>query len=229
MRFFACSLLACFSIISLVSLSVAQQIATGDDRIMRLFLAAQTDDTGGILQELDQGVPIDSRDANGRTALLLATRASAIDAARLLIDAGADVNAKDNLQDSPYLYAGAEGRLEILEMTVGAGADLGSVNRYGGTALIPAAHHVHVDVVRYLLTTEVDIDHVNYLGWTALLEAVILGDGGTTYQMIVELLLSGGADPAISDKQGVTALEHAKARNMDEIVRLIELAVDSDG
>ena len=140
----------------------------------------------------------------------------------MLIDAGADVNAKDNIEDSPYLYAGAEGRLEILKMAVAAGADLASVNRYGGTALIPAAHHGHLDVVRYLLATGIDIDHVNNLGWTALLEAVILGDGGPTYQTIVGDLLKAGADPGIADRDGVTPLQHAKARRFDEIAVIIE-------
>ena len=225
-RIVAFGLLWGFSIILLNSQSSAQQRPAEDSRIMSFFLAVQSNDTGGILQGLDQGVPVDSRDANGRTALLIATHADATEAAKVLIAAGADVNAKDNLEDSPFLYAGAEGRLEVLKMTVAAGADLASVNRYGGTALIPAAHHGHVEVVRYLLTTEVDVDHVNYLGWTALLEAVILGDGGRTYQRIVALLLNGGADPTISDKQGIIALEHAKAGKMDEIVRLLELAVD---
>ena len=167
------------------------------------------------------GVPIDGADEHGRTALLVATHADAIDAARALIAAGADVNARDEIEDSPYLYAGAEGRLEILKMTVEAGADLTSVNRYGGTALIPAAHHGHVETVRYLLTTAVDIDHINNLGWTALLEAVILGDGSRTYQDIVRLLLDAGADAAIADKDGVTPLAHARTRGQDEIARML--------
>ena len=157
---------------------------------------------------------------------MIATHANAIDAARVLIEAGADVNAKDRLHDSPYLYAGAEGRLEILKMTVAAGADLKAVNRYGGTALIPAAHHGHVEVVRYLLTTKTDIDHVNFLGWTALLEAVILGDGGPVYQEIVALLLQAGANVSIGDKEGVTALEHARSRGQTEITRLLEKAAE---
>lgn len=228
LRNLAYGLLVGFSIILLDSSSLARQNDVRDVRIMNLFHAAQANNASGVSQALDQGILIDSRDENGRTALLIATRANAVAAARVLIAAGADVNAKDNIEDSPFLYAGAEGRLEILEMTVAAGADLDSVNRYGGTALIPAAHHGHVNVVRYLLTTEVDVDHVNYLGWTALLEAVILGDGGATYQRIVDLLLNAGADPAIPDNHGVTALEHAKARNMDEIARLIERAIEGD-
>ena len=184
--------------------------------------AAKSNDISALKLGLDQGVPVDTRDGQGRTALLLATHANAVDAARLLIDAGADVNAKDHIDDSPYLYAGAEGRLEILKMTVAAGADLKSVNRYGGTALIPAAHHGHVETVRYLLTTGVDIDHVNRLGWTALIEAVILGDGGPVYRSIVRLLLDAGADASIADNDGVTPLEHARSRGQKEIAEMLQ-------
>lgn len=197
----------------------------GTEMTAQDFLAAaEADDIARLQRGLEQGIPIDSRDANGRTALLLATHANAIKAARLLIDHGADVDAKDDIEDSPYLYAGAEGRLEILMMTIAAGADLTSVNRYGGTALTPAAHHGHVEVVRYLLTTDVDVDHINDLGWTALLEAVILGDGGAVYREIVALLLENGADPAIGDRQGVTALDHARTRGQTEIIELLEQA-----
>ena len=170
------------------------------------------------------GFDIDTRDDQGRTALLLATRLNKVEVARLLIEAGADVNAKDNIDDSPFLYAGAEGRLEILRMTLEHGADLSSVNRYGGTALIPAAHHGHVETVRELLNTEIDIDYVNFLGWTALLETVILGDGGSTYIEITRLLINAGADTSITDSNNVSPLAHAKSRGFDQIANLIQSA-----
>lgn len=197
--------------------------------IQGFLTAAGANDTDKLIAGLKSGIPVDSADASGRTALLIATHANAIDAARVLIRAGADVNSKDRQHDSPYLYAGAEGRLEILKMTVEAGADLSAVNRYGGTALIPAAHHGYPDVVRYLLMTKTNIDHVNFLGWTALLEAVILGDGGPTYQEIVDLLLKAGADASIGDKEGVTALDHARSRGQAEIVQLLEKAAEKPG
>lgn len=219
-----------------VMLGLVTSYANGQDEttmpiieqsVLQDFLvAARANNTDKLNAGLKAGVPVDSADASGRTALMIATHANAIDVARVLIEAGADVNAKDRLQDSPYLYAGAEGRLEILKMTVAAGADLKAVNRYGGTALIPAAHHGHVEVVRYLLTTKTDIDHVNFLDWTALLEAVILGDGGPVYQEIVALLLQAGADVSIGDKEGVTALEHARSRGQTEITRLLEKHAD---
>jgi ankyrin repeat protein len=167
---------------------------------------------------------IDTRDARGRTALLIATQANDVEAARRLIAAGANVNAQDDLLDTPFLYAAAEGRLEILRLTLAAGADLASRNRYGGTGLIPAAHHGHVEVVRELLKTAIAVDHVNRLGWTALLEAIILGDGGAAHTEIVRLLVAAGADVNLADSQGVSPLTHARQRGFLQIVNILERA-----
>ena len=190
----------------------------------QLLDAVSKQDSDAVRMLLTQGADIETRDSNGRTALLLATHHNAIEVARLLIDAGADVNAMDNITDSPYLYAGAEGRLEILRMTLEYGADLSSINRYGGTALIPAAHHGHIQTVAELLQTDLDIDHVNELGWTALLEAIILGDGGPVYIEIVRLLIDAGADVSLPDSNNVSPMVHATERGYTEIVKLLGVA-----
>jgi ankyrin repeat protein len=189
-----------------------------------LVRAAADGDMAALRRLLDVGVPVDTRDAQGRTALLAATHADRIDAARLLIERGADVNAKDAMQDSPYLLAGAQGQLAILRMTLAAGADLKSTNRYGGTALIPAAHYGHVETVRELLKTGIDIDHVNRLGWTALLEAIILGDGGAAHAEIVRLLVAHGASVQRADAQGVPPLAHAEQRGQRTIIEILRRA-----
>lgn len=189
-----------------------------------LVRAVEAGDLATLRRLLDAGVPVDTRDAQGRTALLAATHADRVDAARLLIQRGADVNAKDTLQDSPFLFAGAEGRLAILRMTLAAGADLKSTNRYGGTALIPAAHHGHVETVRELLKTRIDVDHVNRLGWTALLEAIILGDGGAAHSEIVRMLVAHGSDLQRADAQGVTPLAHAEQRGQRTIADILRRA-----
>ncbi|MDZ4021325.1 ankyrin repeat domain-containing protein [Pseudomonas sichuanensis] len=187
----------------------------------RLFDAARLGDLPAIRQALAQGATLDARDKQGQTALLVATHANQVAAAQVLIEAGADVNAKDNIHDSPYLYAGARGLDEILRLTLAHGADLSSTNRYGGTALIPAAERGHVQTVQLLIDAGVDVNHLNRLHWTALLEAVILGDGGPRHVEIVRRLLAAGADPSIADKDGVTALEHARQRGYGEMVALL--------
>ena len=188
----------------------------------RLAEAAARGDLDAVKALLADGVPVDGRDAAKRAPLLLATRGNHVEIARLLLAAGADVNAKDNIRDTPFLYAGAEGRNAILTAILATGrANLADTNRYGGTALVPAAHHGHAETVRILLATAIDIDHVNNLGWTALLEAVILGDGGPVYREIVSLLVDAGAR-GIPDRDGVTPLDHARARGFTAIATLIE-------
>ena len=189
-----------------------------------LIASAERGDVPVVKKLLREGASVAARDGRGRTALLAAAHGNQVEAARLLIAAGADVNAKDAIEDSPFLYAGAEGRNEILKLTLAAGADLKSTNRYGGTALIPAAHHGHVETVKILLATAIDKDHVNRLGWTALLEAVILGDGGPAHTEIVRLLVTAGANVAISDRDGVTPLAHAQRRGYEVITRILQAA-----
>lgn len=188
----------------------------------QLLDAAQRGDASTVRRLLDEGACVEVRDAQRRTALLVATHANQVEAAKVLIEAGADVNAKDTIQDSPYLYAGARGLNEILRLTLDHGADLKSTNRYGGTALIPAAERGHVQTVQMLIDAGVDVNHLNRLHWTALLEAVILGDGGPRHVEIVRRLLAAGADPKIADKDGVTALEHARQRGYQEMVTLLD-------
>jgi uncharacterized protein len=190
-----------------------------------LHMAAAAGDAAGITALLDSGARIDARDADQRTALLIATHANAVEAARVLIARGADVNAKDGIEDTPFLYAGAEGRIEILRLILATGrANLADTNRYGGTALIPAAHHGHPEVVRELLKTKIKIDHVNRLGWTALLETIILSDGGPIHQDILAQLIAAGADVNLADAQGVSPLTHARQSGYAEMVRMLEQA-----
>lgn len=215
---------AAFGLLFLAGCATAKEAHAEGGPARAILEAATSGDTAAIERSLAAGVKVDVRDSVGRTPLLLATHGNHVEAARLLIAAGADVNAKDDIQDSAFLYAGAHGRTDILKMTLAAGAELKSVNRYGGTALIPACHYGHVNAVKVLLGTDIDVDHVNRLGWTALLEAVILGDGGKTHTEIVELLLNAGADPSIADREGVTALDHARRRGYAVMVRLLKAA-----
>ncbi|HHJ1299740.1 ankyrin repeat domain-containing protein [Pseudomonas sp. P1B16] len=186
-----------------------------------LHNAASHDDVRTLQQLLTQGARLESRDEQGRTALMVATHGNQVAAAQALIEAGADVNAKDNIDDSPYLYAGARGLNDILRLTLSHGADLRSTNRYGGTALIPAAERGHVETVQMLIDAGVDVNHLNRLHWTALMEAVILGDGGPRHVEIARRLLAAGADRQSADKDGVTALEHARQRGYREMEALL--------
>jgi ankyrin repeat protein len=78
--------------------------------------------------------------------------------------------------------------------------------------------------VKTLIDAGVAVDHVNNLGWTALLEAVILGKGGPSHQQIVSLLIDAGANVNLADRDGVTALQHARTAGYREIEKRLVAA-----
>jgi ankyrin repeat protein len=186
-----------------------------------LVTAAGRGDIGEVRRLLADGVPVDTRDRDGRTAVTAAALGDHVDVARALIDAGADVDLQDAERNNPLLVCGVTGSVAMLREVLRARPDVRITNRFGGTALIPASERGHVEMVRALLKTGIDVDHVNRLGWTALLEAVILGEGGPAHRQIVQLVVDAGADPGIADRDGVTPLEHARERGYDEIARIL--------
>ena len=119
---------------------------------------------------------------------------------------------------------GGTGSVAMLEALLPADPDLTLRNRFGGVSVIPASERGHVGYVRRVVQSDIDVDHVNDLGWTALLEAVILGDGSAAYQEIVRILLDAGADPEIADRDGVTALKHARSSGQAQVARILATA-----
>ncbi|MFJ7971709.1 ankyrin repeat domain-containing protein [Psychrobacillus sp. NPDC096389] len=191
----------------------------------QLVSAATEGDIETVLELLEGGANINATNNQGVTAVMAATQKNNVDTVKILIEQGADIDIRNNNMDNVLLYAGAEGLLEILKLAIQAGADTTITNRFGGTALIPASDRGHVDIVEELLTnSDTDVNHLNNLHWTALLEAVILGDGKENYQEIVQLLVEHGADVNISDRDGVTPLEHAERRGFKEIERILKEA-----
>src|SRR5688500_16621564 len=187
-----------------------------------LIQAAESGDTPTVLALLEAGANINATDGRGRTAVMAATHANRVETVQALIDAGAEINIRDHHMDNPFLYASAEGLFEIVKLTIDAKADTRLTNRFGGTALIPAAERGHIEIVQELLTrTDVDVNHINNLGWTALLEAIILSDGGERHQQIIQLLVDHGANINIPDNNGITPLEHARARGFREIEQIL--------
>ncbi len=190
----------------------------------RLLAAAAAGDADAVALALRAGAHLETRDAHRRTPLLLASTHDRIEVARVLVALGADPDALDDRHDTPWLVTGVTGSVPMLEALLPAHPDLTLRNRYGGVSVIPASERGHVAYVRRVTETDIDVNHVNDLGWTALLEAVILGDGSEPYQQIVRILLDAGADPAIADGSGVTALQHALSSGQTKIARLLRRA-----
>jgi ankyrin repeat protein len=186
-----------------------------------LLTAATEGDADAAAVALRAGAELEVRDGRGRTPLLLAVTGDRLEVARLLVALGANPDALDDRHDTPWLVTGVTGSVPMLEVLLPAEPDLTIRNRFGGVSVIPAAERGHVDYVRRVVQTGIDVNHVNDPGWTALLEAVVYGDGSAAYQEIVRVLLASGADPAIRDANGRTALEHAEARGQRAVAEIL--------
>lgn len=165
----------------------------------------------------------------GQTLLHLAVHKNQLAVAALLLSKGSCPNQKDATMLSPFIAAAANGLSEMFRLILQFSPDLLEVNRFGGTALLPSSEKGFLLVVQQALDVGVPVNHVNRLGWTALLEAVILGGSGFLYQTIVEELLAHGADVAIPDFDGYTALDYAqKSENKTMITLLKQGNIASD-
>ena len=188
-----------------------------------LHRAAHAGNAAEVRRLASQGDDVNARDPRGRSPAHVAAFASQDEALRALAEAGADMNAREGQAYDVVTIAAVADDPELMSLAIALGNDPGLVTSpYDGTALIAAAHLGHAEVVRRLIAAGSPLDHVNNLGWTALIEAVILGDGGPDHQDVVRALVSAGADRTIADRQGVTPLQHARARGYSEMVELLE-------
>ena len=115
---------------SFVGLKVAHQPAgdqpTEDAAGAGLIAAAAAGDLAATTRLLDKWGDniIESRDAEGRTALHQASAGGHTEEARLLLDRGADVNARTNNGFTPLHFASILGSLAVVELLLDRGADV---------------------------------------------------------------------------------------------------------
>jgi ankyrin repeat protein len=143
--------------------------------------------------------------------LFLAAVAGDRDNIALLLAQGADVRRQMTVIGagaiSPLLGAVFFGDPAVVKTLIEGGADAREKVLDGMTLLHWAALNHHAGVVNALLAGGADVNAVDCFGYTPLLYAatVDFGDSETT-----ETLLQAGADPNVKDKQGSTALAHAR-------------------
>ena len=190
-----------------------------------LHAAAARGDLTEIEKLAAAGEKLEATDANKRTPLHVAIFQRQGEAARALIRFGGNPNALDTDRYDVITIAAVANDTQMLKIALDGGGNPRAItSRYDGTALIAAAHLGHAEIVRMLIAAKAPLDHVNNLGWTALIEAVILGDGGRNHIATVEALVKAGANPNITDRNGVTPLGHARARNYSEIIKILQAA-----
>lgn len=152
----------------------------------------------------------------GRTALHQAADQGHAHIVAALCEAGAPVAAVDFCAHTPLHVACWQDHLDSVRMLVAGGAPLNRGDVNGDAPLALSATEPHIRVCEYLLTVDDHVDRHNHFGQSALHGAAIAGVASAC-----RLLLDAGADPGMSDRNGMTPLAWARQEGHRDAARVL--------
>ncbi|KAJ1696807.1 hypothetical protein LUZ63_005319 [Rhynchospora breviuscula] len=103
------------------------------DQIEELVEAARYDELEDIVRLFSIGVPLDSKDSQGRTALHMAAANGHLVIVDYLIQNGADVNVTNLEKNTPLHWACLNGHLEVIKSLIMSGASVSALNSHEKT------------------------------------------------------------------------------------------------
>ena len=174
-----------------------------------LSQAAVTGNVHVIRELLKAGADVESANADGQTALMVLARTSNVEAARLLLKRGAKVDTREQWRDQTALmWAAAEAQPAMVKLLIEHGADVNARSK--------------VNEWERQVTAEPRMQARPSGGFTPLLYAARRGCAECA-----RLLVKAGADPDLTDPDGVSPLLLATLNfSFDTAAFLVEQGVD---
>ncbi|KIQ31524.1 ankyrin [Variovorax paradoxus] len=196
--------------------SFAAQAGSFED----FFRAVRGDNASGVRTLLQRGFDPNTRDEKGQTGLLIALREPSPKVIQVLLESpqlNVDIaNAKD---ETPLMLAAIKGQQDLVNQLLKRDA---AVNKTGWTPLHYAATSGQLTIMKVLLDNYAFIDAQSPNGTTPLMMAAMYGSGEA-----VKLLLAEGADTAMKNQLGMTAVDFANKANRAEAAELIKAAMNA--
>jgi len=178
------------------------------------FVAIKHDNAGAISSLLKRGFDPDTPNAQGEPGLYLALREPSLKAAEaLIVWPKTNVEVRTPQDESPLMMAALKGHTALVKELIARGAD---VNKPGWAPLHYAATGGHLEIMELLLENYAFIDAESPNGTTPLMMAAMYGSTAA-----VKLLLDAGADTAMRNQLGLTAIDFAQRANRQEAAELI--------
>jgi ankyrin repeat protein len=232
----------------------ADPLAKDDNGNTVLMLAAMGNFFGSehlpVFEALQKAkVPIEAKNKDGQTALMLAAREGQDDNVDWLLQQGAKVNERSALGWTPLMLAAYNGQDRAVASLLVAKADLTVKDSEGWDALTLALSEGHGGVAGKLMDAGAVIPKEPIGGVSLLVHSIFGGDLASVRhilatkpdlaardndgwsaleiaayngnEQIAMELLRAGLDPSLKDKEGKTALDKAKEAGRTEIVALL--------
>ena len=182
------------------------------------FSAIKQDDAKLVGELLQRGFDPNTPSPDGFSGLYLALREPAPKVAQVLVDwPKTNVEVRTAKDESPLMMAALKGQTALARRLIERDAD---VNKPGWAPLHYAATGGHLDIMELLLEHYAFIDAQSPNGTTPLMMAAMYGSTES-----VKLLLDAGADTAMKNQLGMTALDFAVKANRPDAAALIQQAV----
>lgn len=191
--------------------TVVAHAETLDDARLRQLAGQAATYAGDVRSLLAKGADPNIPDHGGRTAVHGAARIGALETMEALLRAGGDPNRRDEDGNTPLHFASDTFRslvmvpqsIATIRVLLSARADPSIANAAGGTPLhLAAASHDEPGGVVALLGRGADPNRKDRGGDTPLHAAV-----GSGWSSVLRALLDGGADPRLTNGDGLTVLQ----------------------
>lgn len=189
----------------------------------RLIRSSIVNDMEGAMQALAKGAKIDTKDGNGRTPLMLASKLGHTPLVIVYLDRNASKDLQDQNGQSALSHACLNNQLDAVRILLEQGADTESKAKNGQTGLMMAAENGYHEVMGLLLekgakpvfTLETEIEVAEGSGdFNAnLINAILNHNEDQAVKAI-----GAGAKPDLRSKRNIPVLILAAARQQEVVV-----------
>uniref|UniRef100_A0A8C7Q9H1 Ankyrin repeat domain 52 n=1 Tax=Oncorhynchus mykiss TaxID=8022 RepID=A0A8C7Q9H1_ONCMY len=162
---------------------------------------------------LSAGFDINTPDSLGRTCLHAAASGGNVECLNLLLSSGADLSKKDKLGKAPLHYAAANGSYQCTVALVSAGAEVNDLDQKGCSPL----HYAAASQTFCRVDRHYSVGHQSE-------------ERAKEDFFCLEYLLDNGADPALRNTKGYSAVHYAAAHgNKQNLELLLEMSFNCLG
>jgi serine/threonine-protein phosphatase 6 regulatory ankyrin repeat subunit A/serine/threonine-protein phosphatase 6 regulatory ankyrin repeat subunit B len=186
---------------------------------LSLHDAAITDNIYEIIEQIDSGVDIESRNKTGDTALHSACALGNIKSAKTLLLLGANPNQYSSSDSTPLVtISSLRNAIPFAVMLLKHKASIDLCDKiFGRTPLIAAVQNKNTKLVKFYIKSGANIEAKDVSGHTALHYA---STQDKTFK-IAHILLKCGASTTVADIHGATPYDLARKNGVKRIMQLL--------